>query len=104
MSWQEKHILTAEQAAMIKYLRDLNFDDIGTMYLQSSLTKKTREHNAPDFRAPVRPSTSTSLHNHETSSLTDNPKNEAQIMAEPAKKGGYSLVKTASERTMLGRN
>ena len=70
--------------------------------------QKTREYNAPDSRAPIHPSRRTLLDNHETSSATNNPKNEAQLTAESAKKGiitgRYSLVKTASERTMLGRN
>ena len=41
MSWQEKRVLTAELAEMVKRLLEVKFDRIGSLYFESALREKS---------------------------------------------------------------
>lgn len=41
MSWEDKHVLTADVAQMVKRLRKFKFDQIGSLYFESALRQKT---------------------------------------------------------------
>lgn len=45
MSWQAKHVLTADLAGMIKLLRDIKFDRVGSLYFESALMKGSGKPN-----------------------------------------------------------
>lgn len=49
MSWQRKLVLTAEVAGMIKHLRDIRFDRIGSLYFESALIEQLDKRKRGDY-------------------------------------------------------
>lgn len=52
MSWQDKHVLTADIAEMIRHLRTFKFDRIGSLYFESALRQKPSEQDNNDNSIP----------------------------------------------------
>ncbi|CAF9932963.1 MAG: hypothetical protein ALECFALPRED_005451 [Alectoria fallacina] len=124
MSWQGKLVLTAEVARMIKHLRDITFDRIGSLYFESALTEELDKRNkggygkdgslseareqqdVRGFEASTRPITNSLFQVQDTDDTIQAQKTQAEAVAASEKihndKGEEFQEKETSKKEAFG--